>query len=312
MENFLIESFAVSTNGRCGPDFNNTTCPSNTCCSQWSWCGSSSDHCVNGKPEYNGEKFTTNSTEDTTNSTENINTTTTPTVNNNSAEDMLKQMEMLQHSMPKADKIVSNNFDGPNDFIPNVVNNFNKINESQKYNYTTKNNEYNTKIKSLEDKISGFRHQLEIESGRDSKLIKSITSVESGQPITVLPVSHDEHVVIVNNECLTTNTVGSYDLDVCNYMDAKQHFNLNPVYHDIDYNVKLSPSSKKIVNSIDETGLSVKYPFMMVKSKTSGNCLGNIDGNIYLKPCQGKPEYRWTPSTSLYQCKPGDKTVKVN
>ena len=27
------------TNGRCGPDFNNTACEGNTCCSQFGWCG---------------------------------------------------------------------------------------------------------------------------------------------------------------------------------------------------------------------------------------------------------------------------------
>jgi len=31
----------VSTNGRCGPNFNNTICPGNKCCSWSNWCGGS-------------------------------------------------------------------------------------------------------------------------------------------------------------------------------------------------------------------------------------------------------------------------------
>lgn len=35
----------ISTNGRCGPDFNGTACGGSACCSQWGWCGGT----VNGQ-----------------------------------------------------------------------------------------------------------------------------------------------------------------------------------------------------------------------------------------------------------------------
>ena len=39
----------VSTNQRCGPEFNNTICPGKQCCSEWNWCagtqGTKSAHC---------------------------------------------------------------------------------------------------------------------------------------------------------------------------------------------------------------------------------------------------------------------------
>jgi len=41
----------ISTNGRCGPAFGNTTCPGSQCCSPWGWCGGTlgthSDWCIN-------------------------------------------------------------------------------------------------------------------------------------------------------------------------------------------------------------------------------------------------------------------------
>jgi hypothetical protein len=41
----------ISTNGRCGPNFNGTTCirePGATCCSLYGWCGATGDHCGTG------------------------------------------------------------------------------------------------------------------------------------------------------------------------------------------------------------------------------------------------------------------------
>ena len=34
----VITSSNISTNGRCGPEFNNTICPGKQCCSTSSWC----------------------------------------------------------------------------------------------------------------------------------------------------------------------------------------------------------------------------------------------------------------------------------
>lgn len=232
------------------------------------------------------------------------NESTNSNINYEDAEHMLEQLEILKNNMSKTNKIVMNDFSEPNNFIPYVVNNFKKLNNIEKKNEKATQARYDQKISELKNKIKNFRYQLDLENGKDIKTVKSITSVESGQPISVLPVNHKNHVVIVNNQCLSADAVGSYDLKTCNYMDPKQHFNLNPIYHDIDYNIQLSPSSQKVNNSVDEGNLSVTYPFMMVKSESSGNCLGNADGNIFLKPCKAKSEYRWIPSTSLYQCKP--------
>ena len=53
----------VSTNGRCGPEFNNTICPGKQCCSTSSWCagtqGTKSDWCAdkNGYKGRDGGKY---------------------------------------------------------------------------------------------------------------------------------------------------------------------------------------------------------------------------------------------------------------
>lgn len=38
-------NIVFSTNGRCGPDFDNTVCPGNQCCSKWGWCGEDPQWC---------------------------------------------------------------------------------------------------------------------------------------------------------------------------------------------------------------------------------------------------------------------------
>ena len=57
----------------------------------------------------------------------------TETTMDNSVEGMLRQLEILKESMPKTNKIVQNDFKGPNAFIPYVINNLNKTNFSIVY-----------------------------------------------------------------------------------------------------------------------------------------------------------------------------------
>ena len=51
----------VSTNGRCGPEFNNTICPGKQCCSYSNWCagtqGTHSAWCYYNKKGRNGGKY---------------------------------------------------------------------------------------------------------------------------------------------------------------------------------------------------------------------------------------------------------------
>jgi hypothetical protein len=227
----------------------------------------------------------------------------TETTMDNSVEGMLRQLEILKESMPKTNKIVQNDFKGPNAFIPYVINNLNKITKAQDDNYKQNHGIRKEKVQLFNNKIKSFRDHLEMEGVKDMNTIKSISSSQNGQPLTVLPVSNSNHMVVINNKCLSANSVGMYELDNCNYLEPKQHFKLNPVYHDIDYNINLAPSSEKAVEGKDANGNVVRYPFVLVKSHTSGNCLINTDGQIYMGPCKAKTEQRWNPSTSLYKCK---------
>ena len=40
------KGYGYSTNGRCGPSYNNTACPDNKCCSTYGYCGLGDLHCA--------------------------------------------------------------------------------------------------------------------------------------------------------------------------------------------------------------------------------------------------------------------------
>ncbi|OUM59848.1 carbohydrate esterase family 4 protein [Piromyces sp. E2] len=42
------KSNSISTDGRCGPNYDNKVCPQKECCSLYGWCGTDSDHCGAG------------------------------------------------------------------------------------------------------------------------------------------------------------------------------------------------------------------------------------------------------------------------
>jgi len=45
---------SISTNGRCGPNYDNKVCPGDKCCSLYGWCGTDADHCGAGCLSYFG------------------------------------------------------------------------------------------------------------------------------------------------------------------------------------------------------------------------------------------------------------------
>jgi len=67
----------VSTDGRCGPNNNNTVCPNNQCCSKYGYCGTEDDHCVKYCVPGYGQCKGTNTTQKTTTKTTTTKATTT-------------------------------------------------------------------------------------------------------------------------------------------------------------------------------------------------------------------------------------------
>ena len=237
--------------------------------------------------------------------------------NNSSMEEskaLLNELEILKANLPKTNEVTHSSLEGSNNkFMPYFVNNLENILKLQKQAQDNFKLEQSEKINKLKEKANSFRDRLEIESGRDKSTIHSIVSNQNGQPLTVVPIANEKHLVIVNNKCMSGDTVNNYDLYACNYLDPKQHFKLETVYHDIDYNLHLAPSTKKVMQSSDDDNDNINYPFFLVKSFTNGNCLSNKNSNLTLEPCHASNTQRWTGSNNMIDCnKKDDKSDEID
>ena len=103
--------YAYSTNDQCGPDYNNTACPNNACCSSHGWCGYTADYC--------GSNSVSNGRYNDTNILYN---------NDNDLENRL-YFTLLNKNIKKCDPLTSTNMSNCNDFYKNAPTNIsNRIN----------------------------------------------------------------------------------------------------------------------------------------------------------------------------------------
>lgn len=93
-----------------------------------------------------------------------------------------------------------------------------------------------------------------------------------------------------NNGCLS---VGSNDYNVykCDDKNPKQYFQVKHIINETDYKKNIDKSID--FDKIDKTKIS--YPFAMIKSTNTDNCLTNNHGNITIQPCYSFIAQRWIP-----------------
>lgn len=249
------------------------------------------------------EPFQNNVANNNNNNNNNKNKNNTSEISQELGNSLLRQLRLLDANKQKTTNIAHNSFNEPNQFIPYVEHNFRKINQIQEDNINRTNKEYRDKLKSLQKQINSYRSKIDLDTNLDVRTIKSISSNQNGQALTVVPIANDKHLVVVNNKCMASNNVGYYQLDTCNYSDPYQHFQLTPVYHDIDYNLQIAPGKKKVEGELDSQNRIIKYPFYTIKSVTSGNCLQNKDSIVTIQGCEANSSQRWSGSEVLHKCK---------
>ena len=97
-------------------------------------------------------------------------------------------------------------------------------------------------------------------------------------------------LVGVNNGCLS---VGSNDYNVykCNDKNPKQFFEMKHIINETDYKNNIDKSID--FSKVDKT--TINYPFAMIKSTNTDNCLTNNHGSITIQPCYSFIAQRWLP-----------------
>ena len=176
--------------------------------------------------------------------------------------------------------------DNPND-PRNSYNSYQKREKDQNDKIITlKNN-----VKSLIDENTFFLPNTEIK-------INSIKSLQNSQPLTVTSLENGNYLINVNNKCLETNALAKTTLKPCNVDNPNQYFSLDTIFNVNDYENNLNNNGEKY--SIDKS--TFKYPFNIVKSIASDNCLTNDNSVLTITPCNPNISQQWSGSKDPILC----------
>jgi hypothetical protein len=114
----------------------------------------------------------------------------------------------------------------------------------------------------------------------------SINSIEQNQKLTLSSVNGtNDYLININNKCLHTNSKNQYTLQPCQENSFGQRFQVFPVYDDQTFyaTYNKTPTQK------DQEA----YPYNIVRSKLTNNCLENDNGQIYLNKCESLKGQKW-------------------
>lgn len=168
-------------------------------------------------------------------------------------------------------------------------------------NFENEQNEQNKRIKEITDyltEIKGFSDTHKI----NPMGFKSIKSLRNGQPLNLIPIFDTNQDVIgyqliVNGKCLAHTSIGLTNVVPCNQSDINQYFELKDIYSRRDYNSNIETGHIQ-PDEIDNN----KYPFVLTKSVSNGNCLTNQDGFLSLEVCRPDKNQQWTSSLEHVNC----------
>ena len=98
------------------------------------------------------------------------------------------------------------------------------------------------------------------------------------------------YLVNVNNGCLS---VGSNDYDVykCNDKNPKQLFKMKHIMNETEYEKNIDKALP--FDNVDKK--NINYPFAMIKSTNTEECLTNNHGTLTIQPCYSFVSQRWMP-----------------
>jgi hypothetical protein len=114
----------------------------------------------------------------------------------------------------------------------------------------------------------------------------NLTSFEGNQNITVSSVSgSNDYLINVNNKCLYTDRRNNYSLTQCDENSSGQRFQIFPIYDDQSFYATFN----KNPTAADQEA----YPYNIVQSKLTNNCLEQDAGKIYLNKCESLKGQKW-------------------
>ena len=222
------------------------------------------------------------------------------TFNNNLINDLTNDLTTIKPTIGFA----SDPIEVDNDYQENVSNNI-ELQTSNMTSVFTKNNDITTtqlnnlenNIKDLENIINNkkmkninqtkYNYIKSLNNGMEMKLFSTPNTIFQDQ---ITGKITDSYLVNVNNGCLT---VGASDYDVykCNDKNSKQLFKMQHIINETDYQNNIDKSLP--FDKVDKSGIN--YPFAMIKSTNTDECLTNNHGTLTVQPCYSFVAQRWMP-----------------
>ena len=117
---------------------------------------------------------------------------------------------------------------------------------------------------------------------------RSYSRIQSlnGQHLAVNNIPNtSDYMIHVNNKCMSIDHTNTYSLQQCNSNNLSQKFTLEPVNDNSSYLAQFNiraPSTE-----------ITSYPYNLVKSKLTGLCLEESNGNLSINKCSSLTGQKW-------------------
>ena len=146
----------------------------------------------------------------------------------------------------------------------------------------------NNKIKIMEKQMKELNNILMKQNIKKTIFEKhqGVKSMNNGADLSLIPIKANKYAIRMNNGCLRVSNDG-YEVNRCDINDPNQHFSLTKIFNEFNYS-----------NNVDnqdyiENKNNISYPFSILKSDISGNCLTNNNNYVRLMPCNMLESQRW-------------------
>lgn len=138
-------------------------------------------------------------------------------------------------------------------------------------------------------------------STSQQSMIKSLSSAYNAQQITAIPMSDNSFKIQVNDNCISVYGDTDYSMKKCENSNYSQNFNYNLIQNADDAQAATGiPVNKQLQTT--------NYPFGLVSSGISNNCLNIDDDGISLLPCNSNTiNQQWTLNNKPNYCMPYEK-----
>ena len=147
-------------------------------------------------------------------------------------------------------------------------------------------------IKKMQD-VNTLIADLRTQQSKLTNNYSSYTTIQSlkGQHLAVSNVPDTkDYMIHVNNKCLSVNGKQSYSLEECNNNRMSQRFTIESINDNASYlaqfNIRAPPTE------------IISYPYNLVKSKITGMCLEENNGELMLNNCSSLSSQKWKGMTS--------------